>query len=351
MKNALKTIGWLFCLCLMTACPRPQNTPEVIVEEPAPPPPMDTLTIMEHLEESGILRAATNNKMANFLLIDGRPAGFHFELLDDFCEFIDLNLELSVNDSLPDCYQMLQDGLLDVFAGQIDSTDLNDAFHYIIIKTPVESDQLFAWVVNKNESDSSLYHTIDEWLADYHSNDIKKCFYRYFDDKGPRFGANSKIPQQICQYDNLIRAEAKKIGWDWRMLASIIYQESHFKPDLESDKGAYGLMQLMPVTMEKYGIDYDSSVEEQLAAGGKVLLHFGRELPESISDSLERGNFILACYNSGMGHVLESRHIAEKHGKDPDVWTDNVEFYTPKQTYYFVKDITKRYAYYKALIE
>jgi membrane-bound lytic murein transglycosylase F len=110
-------------------------------------------------------------------------------------------------------------------------------------------------------------------------------------------------------------------------------------------------MQLMPVTMDKYGIDYDSSVEEQLEAGGKLLLHFDQNLPASISDTLEREKFMLACYNAGMGHVLESRLAAEKHGKDRNLWTDNVEFFGPKQTYYFVKEVTKRYSHYKALIE
>ena len=155
----------------------------------------------------------------------------------------------------------------------------------------------------------------------------------------------------ICQFDSVLRTEAEKIGWDWRMLASIIYQESHFKPDLVNEKGAFGLMQLMPVTMAKYGIDYNSSVEEQLEVAGKLLLHFDRELPESIIDSLERDNFILASYNAGMGTVLEARKRAERNGKNPDVWLDNVELYSPRQTYCFVREIQKRYSHYKILIE
>lgn len=155
----------------------------------------------------------------------------------------------------------------------------------------------------------------------------------------------------ISKYDALIRAEAEKIGWDWRLLASIIYHESNFKPNLVNSKGAFGLLQLMPVTMEKYGIDHNSTVEEQLAAGGKLLLYFDRYLPETISDSLERCNFILACYNGGLGHVLKARTRAEKNGKDPDVWTDNVEHHVHGQTHKFVKKVNERYNYYKTIIE
>jgi len=174
-------------------------------------------------------------------------------------------------------------------------------------------------------------------------------YFRYLDIKGVSY--DYPPIDHICQYDALIRAEAEKIGWDWRLLASIIYQESHFKPDLINEKGAFGLMQLMPVTMEKYGIDYDSSVEDQLEAAGKLLLFFDRELPESICDSIERRKFVLASYNAGLGHILKARTRAEQHGKNPDVWTKNVEEHAPKQTFYFVREILKRYSYYKKTIK
>lgn len=155
----------------------------------------------------------------------------------------------------------------------------------------------------------------------------------------------------ISKYDTAIRAEAGKIGWDWRLLASIIYHESNFKADLVNKKGAFGLMQFMPVTMKKYGIDHNSTVEEQLAAGCKLLVYLDRNLPESIVDSLERRNFILACYNGGIGHVLKARTKAEKDGRDPDVWTGNVEQHAHKQTRLFVKKVNERYNHYKTIIE
>lgn len=156
---------------------------------------------------------------------------------------------------------------------------------------------------------------------------------------------------RISQYDDLIKVEAQKIGWDWRMLASIIYQESRFKPDLESSRGAYGLMQLMPTTMRKLGIDRNATVEEQLEAGGKLLLFLDRKLSSTITDSNERMYFVLACYNAGMSKVMKYRELALQHGRNPNVWSGNVERYCPKQTIAFVRDITNRYSYYKTIIE
>ena len=158
-------------------------------------------------------------------------------------------------------------------------------------------------------------------------------------------------PAQICEYDHLIRAEAKKIGWDWRLLASIIYQESRFKPDLVNHKGAFGLMQLMPRIMDKYNITHESSVEEQLDAGGKLLVHLDSKLSGVVTDSLERINFVLASYNAGLSRVMNFREQAVQNGNDPNVWAENVELYSPKQTFIFVREINERYEHYKTIVK
>ena len=351
MKSFLHFFAVTVCLLGLASC-RPPVPPE-----PEPDPkteevlPIDTLTVMERIEESEVLMAITNNGFLNYRIYDGHPAGFHFELLDDFSEQTGLDLQIMVNDSLDECLRLLQSGLIDIFAGVFDSLAVDSRFHVIPIETPVETEKKMAWVILKHEDDSSFHHAIQLWLDDFKGSQLKRTFYRYFSGNKIRRDSAFMVTDRICCYDELFKAEAAKNGWDWRLLASIIYQESHFKPDLESEKGAFGLMQLMPVTMEKYGIDYESSVEEQLEAGVKLLSHLNRELPESIMDSLERINFTLASYNAGMGLVLEARHRALKHGKNPDIWTDNVEFYTPKQTYFFVREITKRYSHYKNIIE
>lgn len=159
------------------------------------------------------------------------------------------------------------------------------------------------------------------------------------------------FPQQLSPFDDLIKVEADSMGWDWRLLAAIIYQESRFKPNLESSRGAYGLMQLMPITMERYGVDRESPIEKHLEAGGKLLLRIDQKLPESITDSVERHHFTLAAYNAGIGKVLDARNKARQCGKDPDLWTDHVENHINKQTYYFVRGVIERYSYYKTITE
>ena len=90
-------------------------------------------------------------------------------------------------------------------------------------------------------------------------------------------------------------------------------------------------MQLMPVVMERYGIDYDSTPEEQVEAGGKLLQYLENCLEKRVADSTERVKFVLAAYNAGLGHVYDAQRLASKYGKLPDVWPDvwddNVDFF------------------------
>ena len=110
-------------------------------------------------------------------------------------------------------------------------------------------------------------------------------------------------------------------------------------------------MQLMPATMRRFGIDRNATVEEQLDAGGKLLVLIDSKLAKTIPDSQERINFVLACYNSGLSKVMDYRERAQKSGYDPNVWVGNVERFSTGQTIAFVKEVNKRYSHYKLLIE
>ncbi len=105
---------------------------------------------------------------------------------------------------------------------------------------------------------------------------------------------------KISRYDEIIKKESERIGWDWRLLASVIYQESRFNPEAISWAGAFGLMQLMPITAGSYGISPDSSPEEQIRAGASFIKWLDDRFDEVITDPEERIKFVLASYNIGL---------------------------------------------------
>ena len=88
----------------------------------------------------------------------------------------------------------------------------------------------------------------------------------------------------------------EKIEWDWRLLASLIYQESGFDHSVESWMGARGLMQLMPSTAAEFGLDSISSPEMNIRAGVKYLSWLDKQFEHKVPVKDERKKFVLAAY-------------------------------------------------------
>jgi len=248
-------------------------------------------------------------------------------------------------------------------------------YQNIDIETNISFSQNVAWAVPKH-SDSLRYFLnmfIDNTISSRWYANLFNKYYRnprsvtYF--KSDYLSLNSS---KISTYDNTIKKYSEEIGWDWRLVASVIYQESRFNPDVKSWAGAHGLMQLMPATAERFGITNSSSAIENIRGGTKFIAWLDKQLKRSVPDSCERVKFILASYNVGLGHVYDAVRLAKKNGKDPQIWDDNVDYYllhksNPKyyqdpivrhgycrgsEPYKYVADVMERYnEYRKILIE
>ncbi len=240
-------------------------------------------------------------------------------------------------------------------------------------KTPVSFPQNIAWAVRKGAT--SLLDTINYWLDDFKQTRTSAYLYnKYFRNSRSKYYARSEYHSisggKISPYDKIIRKYSELIDWDWRLLASLIYQESRFYPDARSWAGAFGLMQLMPHTAQKYGVDSLSPPEEQIKAGVKFIKLLDKQFLNKIEDKEERTKFVLASYNAGIAHVYDARRLAEKYDKDPNLWNENVDFYLlnkSKPEYYqdsvvkygycrgsepynFVYDILERFHHYQNVI-
>ena len=130
----------------------------------------------------------------------------------------------------------------------------------------------------------------------------------------------------ISFYDDLFIRYASSSGVDWRLLAAIAYNESAFNPNATSRMGAMGLMQLMPSTARQYGAANPYDPEQSVRASAKLIASLMSHY-SNVPDISERINFMLAAYNAGPGHVDDARRLAEKRGKDKNVWKDNVDEY------------------------
>src|SRR5436190_15274712 len=103
--------------------------------------------------------------------------------------------------------------------------------------------------------------------------------------------------RKLSPYDDLIKDGAKSLGWDWRLLASLVYQESHFSPTGESWAGAKGLMQLMPETAKRFGVTDLNDPRQSIKAGVSYLKYLDKYWANKVPDPSERMKFILSSYN------------------------------------------------------
>ena len=117
--------------------------------------------------------------------------------------------------------------------------------------------------------------------------------------------------ENFGQYDDLLKQYSKELGWDWRMLAAVVYQESKFSINSTSHRGATGLMQVMPSTAEYYGIDDLLDPEKNLKAGTRHLKRLQKMFEKSGMDQTEQIKFTLAAYNAGEGRIADCRRFAE----------------------------------------
>lgn len=246
-------------------------------------------------------------------------------------------------------------------------------YRNIDIKTPVSFPQKISWAARTGQD--GMIDTVNYWLNGFKKKLRFRLLYnKYFINRRSSTIAkstyNSYSGNKLSLYDDIIKKYASIIGWDWRLIASLMYQESDFKPNARSWVGAYGLMQLMPVVLEEYGLDTTASPEQQIEAGIKHLKYKESQIPDDVSDSIERIKFTLASYNSGVGHILDARRLAEKYGDNPNVWDNNVAEYVLKlsdnkyyhdsvvyygymrgdETYKLVSEVMYRYQQYKNLI-
>ncbi len=431
---------------------------------------------LAQIKESGFIKVVTNYNSTNYFVYKGQPMGYQYELLQQFANFMDIKLEVSVSNDLDANFIALQNGQLDIIASSLAVTreteelvaftephsysrqvlvqqayskvkggapvpnelirnqldiagksiyvqkgsayvqrlrslanEIGDSINIVEIpdyeveqlielvadgeipytvcdenlarvnlnfypnldvETAVSFPQKQAWAVNKSAPE--LLNAINNWMVGFKkSASYQRIYQKYFLNKRSIHivdaGFHSVKGGQVSVYDDMIQSASKAYDWDWRLIASIIYQESRFIPDAESWAGAKGLMQLMPQTAERFGVTSINSPRENIQGGIQLLEWLDERMKLRVEDPSERIKFVLASYNVGIGHVLDAMLLAEKYGKDPAVWYDNVDFYllnksNPKyyndpivkfgycrgeEPYHYVREILERYEHYK----
>jgi len=291
----------------------------------------------------------------------GYAAGFEYALLKKFGEEegVYVDIRFFRNDT-SDRWALLENGMLDILI--IDSADSSWINSDLKVKMCLRSGNCL-WAVRKH--DRGLLLNINHWLGLYMEKEeysrMSASFSSHcrFGFPGDTVGRSGVRYSRISPYDEIFRQNARILGWDWRMLASLVCQESKFVMSTVSSRGAIGLMQVRQITADYYGVPLSFEPSENVHLGTLHLSKLQRMFPDGQYVPSDALAFSLASYNCGDGRIRECIAYAYEHGLDGSRWDDVVTamsmmkeegLFNGRETITFVDEILSRYEVYCATV-
>ena len=203
----------------------------------------------------------------------------------------------------------------------------------------ISEKQPVAWLIKKIQDDT-IYSAMIEFIGNKYNDQTialleEKYFghVEHFDYVDTRIFLK-RISSTLPKYEELFK-KYQNTEVDWKLLAAVSYQESHWDPNAKSPTGVRGMMMLTLDTAEYIGIKNRLDPEQSIAGGAKYLSQLIKRLPDSIHQD-EKAWFALASYNIGYGHLMDARRITTAKKQNPNSWSDvkdNLPLLHQKQWY------------------
>jgi membrane-bound lytic murein transglycosylase F len=188
----------------------------------------------------------------------------------------------------------------------------------------IQDAEPLAWMVSKN-SDDAILASLVEFFGEVHHNGALLALddkyyghieqFNYVETRTFIKAVKTRLPE----YQEMFEKYSQEI--DWRLLAAISYQESHWKPHARSHTGVRGMMMLTLATARQMGIKSRLDAEQSIRGGSKYFKRMIAKMPDRIP-APDRIWFALASYNVGFGHLNDARIITQQQGGDPDRWVE-----------------------------
>lgn len=192
------------------------------------------------------------------------------------------------------------------------------------------ADQSLAWMLPPEAEDLASY--LESWFAEQHESGLlERLDEKHFGFLGDfdyvelaRF--QSRACLRLPKYLDYFIWAAAETDIPWTLLAAISYQESHWNPRARSPTGVRGMMMLTLPTARSVGVKSRLDPEQSIMGGARYLRRLIDRLPEDIEGD-DRYWFALAAYNVGWGHMQDARALAERLGRNPNIWADVAEVF------------------------
>ncbi len=194
----------------------------------------------------------------------------------------------------------------------------------IALAFELTEDQPISWFLRRSQ-DESLYAMLIEFFGQTKQSgqlaSLEEKYighidsFDYVDTRAFIRALDSKLPK----WSPLFKKYSDE--FDWRLVAALAYQESHWNPRAKSPTGVRGMMMLTLPTAKSVGVTDRLNPEQSVKGGVEYLRRMVERVPDSV-ETHEKIWFALASYNVGYGHVMDARRLTKKQGGNPDAWSD-----------------------------
>ncbi len=237
------------------------------------------------------------------------------------------DLSWSVNEELDtDALMFLvNEGLIDyTVADSHQASALKQFYPKLYTGISISKASELAWAMPLSDDDS-LYNEVNFFFAEIKKDKVlKQLLDKYYGDTKNLGYVNNctfrkHVEKRLPRFKKLFQEQAEKYDLDWRLLAAIGYQESHWLVDAVSPTGVKGIMMLTNDTAKLVGVKDRTDPVQSIAGGAKYFRQRIKAIPARITEP-DRTWFALASYNVGFGHLLDARVLAVRRRRNPDKW-------------------------------
>ncbi|MDX5631063.1 MULTISPECIES: membrane-bound lytic murein transglycosylase MltF [unclassified Brenneria] len=221
--------------------------------------------------------------------------------------------------------KQVADGKLDYTLGDSITIGLMQRIHpQLAVAFDLSDEEPVTWYMRRSHDDSLSAALLDFFSRIVEDGTLARLEEKYLGHVGEFDYVDtttflSAIDEILPDIQPLFEKHATDI--DWRLLAAISYQESHWNPLATSPTGVRGLMMLTRNTAESLNVTDRLDPEQSISGGARYMSHMMQKMPATIPED-EKIWFALAAYNMGFAHLLDARKLTAKQNGNPDSWVD-----------------------------
>ena len=283
------------------------------------------MTIQQHIIHHNLVFGPKNIQDLTFRTIHvRRGTSYHSRLEEIKQSGIELSYVLYDNIPTEEFIRQIHDREIKFTVADNHIAYLNQRYYPDIrIGIPLQEKESLAWAVRKN--DTQMLEQINKFfLFANETGLLSKLSEKYYAGVQPSDPFDLKkfhkrVKTRLPKFKQMIIEESDKFGLDWKLIAAVVYQESHFNPKAKSFTNVRGLMQVTTRTAEEMGIDNRLKPDQSIRAGIRYLNKMKIKF-EHLEDEYEQMLFALASYNVGYGHVLDAIRLTAEMGLDETKW-------------------------------